>query len=209
MRERGIIFSAESVRAILASRKTQTRRVVNFHRPITGLATVAEWVAPTENRGALGGAPSGYALLKYRRADGSEGMVGLSCPYGAPGDRLWVRETFRAAGAFAQYGTGRVWYRADGVDSQVGPWRSPIHMPRWASRLTLVVEAVRVERLHAITEEDARAEGAEPRNAGQDEHGPVKTHRTGFVYGWERINGKRAPWSSNPWVWVVTFRRVG
>jgi hypothetical protein len=82
-----------------------------------------------------------------------------------------------------------------------GHWCPSIHMPRWASRLNLEVEAVRVERLQAITEEDARAEGATPRC-------PEETARDAFMALWDRINGKRAPWSANPWVWVVTFGRV-
>ena len=87
-------------------------------------------------------------------------------------------------------------------------WRPSIFMPRWACRIVLEVTSVRVEALQDITEADARAEGVEPRTAGQDESGPIKTHRTGFVYLWQQINGERANWLSNPWVWVVSFKRV-
>ena len=125
----------------------------------------------------------------------------MLCPYGVPGDRLWVRETHTLAEAVIGYdadGSPRraPLYRATSLiaDAPGVKWRSSIHMPRWACRLVLEVVDVRPERLCDISETDAQAEGLESRAV--------------FEVGWDRINGKRAPWASNPWVWVVTFRRT-
>jgi len=95
-----------------------------------------------------------------------------------------------------------------------GPFRSPTHMPRWASRITLEITAVRVERLQDISEEDAKAEGVEPIGIPAvdpftGEHlGDEPSWRYGFQCLWERINGKKHSWSSNPWVWVIEFARA-
>lgn len=202
MTERPILFSGPMVRAILDGKKTQTRRVIRD-----------AW----------------WRCLDPEDAD-DRALAVRQSPYGQPGDTLWVRETW-AQGVF-----GPIW-RADwtedeftrhtgnypahpaaawlseaqrvcGADVHKGGWRPSIYMRREDSRLTLRVEAVRVERLQEISEADARAEGVDPVRAGQDADGPIKTYRTGFVRGWDSINGKRAPWSSNPWVWVVTFARL-
>lgn len=170
MRERQIHFSDPMVRAILDGRKTQTRRPIQGHHVVEeGPQTAGLWRIPW---------PSHPRLVAV-------------CPFGAPGDRLWVRETFKD---WALSGAGEPWriqYRADGghVDLPSCPddewlscpnqWRPSVHMPRWASRLTLQVISVRVERLRDITEEDARAEGLPPNwtgpldqgRGGRDEHG--------------------------------------
>lgn len=196
MKERPILFSAPMVRAILDGRKTQTRRVV---------------------RGQVGALDRGQPTI----------VGGPACPYGAPGDRLWVRETWAAIderGEAVSRRTrhvdqncgDRLVYRADDrvLTEQ---WRSPLFMPRWASRITLEVTTVRVERLQAITEEDACAEGVTQTDGRWWDGAPhavkgtpraLPTAREAFADLWDAINGKRAPWSSNPWVWVVSFRRV-
>jgi hypothetical protein len=144
------------------------------------------------------------------------------CPYGVPGDRLWVRETHGdcTPGADALTGTTweRPWYRADadaygllGHDGE-GPvyvedvkWCPSIHMPRSLSRITLEITGVRVERLQEISAEDARAEGCNtPHVPGS---GTVLSRQTEFMLLWESINGPRS-WDANPWVWVVEFRRI-
>ncbi len=134
------------------------------------------------------------------------------CPYGKPGDRLWVRETWTHEDSWCSgvdcEQPSHVYHRATESYPDSMRWRPSIFMPRWASRIDLEVVSVRVERLQEIGEDDAKAEGVEPSRAGQDERGPVKTYRTGFVRAWDTINGKRAPWVSNPWVWVVEFREV-
>jgi hypothetical protein len=119
----------------------------------------------------------------------------ILCPYGKPGDRLWVRETFSYR-RLPDIGEGtRIWYWADGQPIE-GDWSKPkpsIHMPRWASRLTLEVTAIRVQRLQDITDEDAIAEGF--------------TSAMAFSAYWVMLHGAGA-WKENPWVWVVDFRVV-
>lgn len=162
--------------------------------------------------------------------DGREvNPIPVRCPYGQPGDRLWVREAWVFEGA--SQGRVCVRYRAGGTYREIANWqddlavvrrlgnKSPIHMPRWASRLTLEVVDRWPERLQDISEADAKAEGVEPiRQAMVDlaavvYGGPRYVHRdsyrAGFRAVWDHINAPRGyPWASNPWVWVVEFRRV-
>lgn len=246
MRERPILFSAPMVRAILEGRKTQTRRVVKWKDLAAGLNLSFTGLAAQRFEGVNG--PS-WALMS-RRGDGCwEERSNLTrCPYGQPGDRLWVRETWAdvhpcaiQSGRYSQPGKAgipgpppvnyRTTYRADGellphwrradheppyftsVEAEADPfyrkhygdrggWTPSIHMPRWASRITLEVTDVRVERLQAISDADVKAEGG----------------RIGSVFGpaadallfsavWDDINGDGA-WDANPWVWVVSFKQV-
>jgi hypothetical protein len=197
VREKPILFSGPMVRAILEGRKTQTRRTVKVVSGRGGVSLVH-----------LPGAPGIYEHLDY---DGA-GLVHFQperqakfCPYGQPGDRLWVRETF---GYLVNAGRRTV-YRADGDPSDrfsgeaiAGmKWKPSIFMRRSESRITLEVTDVRVERLQDISEEDAKAEGV-----GFHVGGPVKAFET----LWDSINGGRPwrCWDDNPWVWVVGFRRV-
>lgn len=223
MRERPILFSTPMVQAILAGRKTVTRRVVTT---IAGKGRVRE-LQKSQSRG--------YDLC-FRDSRGLWNdmpytTVEKRSPYGAPGDRLWVRETWgvwhdmssdtneRAALDEARGGVpwAGIVYKT-GSDSPPWRWRPSIHMPRWASRITLEVVSVRVERLQEITEEDARAEGVRPSDAAvvfqNDASG--RPHQRGdlgmtylgaFTILWDKINGSRAPWESNPWVWRMEFRR--
>ena len=119
-------------------------------------------------------------------------------PYGVPGDRLWVRETFMAT-------LGGIVFAADGGDHYGAggklKWKPSLFMPRWASRLTLEIVNVCVERLQEISEDDAFAEGV---NTGDWLGDPVGE----YAKLWDSINAKRAPWASNPWVWVVEFRKA-
>lgn len=116
------------------------------------------------------------------------------CPYGYSGDRLWVRETFQS------YGDGFA-YRATPVIPDNRNWKPSIFMPRSASRITLEITNVRVERLNEITEMDAEAEGV---YVWSDSGNPAIWK---FHCLWDDINGKKYPWSSNPWVWVVEFQK--
>ncbi len=222
MSERPILFSAPMVRAILDGRKTQTRRVV----------TVGDVVEERDD-----GTPWPYFTTWTH---GDDGSPWASCPYGAPGDRLWVRETWRYAD-WTEDGQPWIRYAADdarrlcervssewaarvadiwaelssaenvSVDGRAADrkWRQSIFLPRWASRITLAVTAVRVERLQEISEADAIAEGV-LRTGGRAQLQPnhFRPARELFSELWDSINEDRAPWASNPWVWVVEFKRV-
>lgn len=198
---RGIIFSAPMVLAILSGTKTQTRRVLRL---------TDEARAWFEKWGECVGPPVHEAPGHYRwpspvsisfahdgRPGGNTAQNAFS-PYGAPGDRLWVRETWSVFSIDAyKYGGqdfGWTWN-----DNPPTTWRPSLHMPRWASRITLEVTEVRVQRLQDISEEDARAEGVEPHHDDP---------RLDFRALWDSINRDRAPWSANPWVWCISFRRL-
>jgi hypothetical protein len=179
IKERPILFSSEMVRAILEGRKTQTRRICEV----------------ALSRGFY----QAYA-------------TGAVCPYGQPGDRLWVREAW--ACIEGEDSEGYI-YRADWHErrdrSFLSPdWRPSIRMPRRISRITLEIQSVRVERLHRIGEESARGEGVEPEWVVSVERGTsYQSYCAAFVRLWDKINAKRGyPWESNPWVWVIEFRRV-
>lgn len=236
MKERPILFSGAMVRAILSGRKTQTRRVVKPIGPLTLLMKtfVAEhqitmrhamrlrmqghdlWLQHLK-KGVLGDLPS------HRRA-----LELCGCPYGQTGDRLWVKEThfesrkWRHAPVFAA--APDFIYRADyeyreELSSVIGchHWRPSIFMKREASRVTLEILSVRVERLQDISEADALAEGIE-RDAGEFKNYNVKDKAFPWLAGvgaavlsyktlWESINGAGS-WKANPWVWVVEFKRI-
>jgi len=214
MRERPILFAAPLVRAILDGRKTQTRRVIKPQPK------------GVPERG-------GFGRLWF---DGREDM---NCPFGVRGDRLWVRETWmpgyehdadHEAGpqvsviygadkaerraAAPSYEIAEQWANAYSEDGEVPPrWRPSIHMPRWACRLFLEVTDVRVERLLAISEDDAIAEGIDGQGCAElststpwsNHLAPVAVHA--YAALWDQLNGAGA-WDSNPWVWVIEFERV-
>jgi hypothetical protein len=190
VKESPILFSGSMVRAILAGTKTQTRRIVN-PQPIAD----AMWSGGFY----LQSKAVNTALKTFNDARGAP-LQGdpTPCPYGAPGDRLWVRESWQSH--IGTYGESLVYaYRATD-DERAGPWRPSIHMPRAAARITLEVTDVRVERLQAISEADAVAEGIDPVLYR-------KSAQAGYRDLWEAING-RGTWGNNPWVWVVEFKRV-
>jgi hypothetical protein len=219
-RERPILFSGPMVRAILERRKTQTRRAVKGPVQFLGgrgdEADLAEW-----GWGFDGPAHHGWAVLARGLNERHDhGRVSIPCPYGEPGDWLWVRETW----ALEQLGDDgdRVVWKADRaaawrsemegrfyLESAYEPerWRPSIHMYRWASRLTLEVTGVRAERLQDISEEDARAEGCAGGHDVIPHYGFSATPREHFRQLWSSIKGPES-WDANPWVWVVEFRRA-
>lgn len=188
MRERPILMSAPMVRAILEGRKTQTRRVVKDQ----GLPCVtdAQWAD------------------RIRRC--------CRCPYGQPGDRLWVRETLKASHLGLTYAADDASAQGACADilneryARTPPFEleprciPAIHMPRWASRILLEVTDVRVQRLQAISAGDAVAEGID-----LDFHDSWHPSNQVGAYRrlWESINGPGS-WDANPWVWAITFRRL-
>ena len=224
MTEKPILFSTEMVKAILADRKTQTRRVVKFQkrRP--------EWDSPHTWNGSVAHVDGGGNWIWWSGGNDSKlaertkqlypNGEGVPCPYGKPGDLLWVRETWGVHSQFDHFAPSKVppnplngtvvFYRASDPLFD-GKWRPSIHMPRWASRITLRVTDVRVERVQDITLEAAISEGvgtAAPRNSRQYALG-IGTERVEFANLWDAINAKRGySWQSNPWVWAVEFERV-
>ncbi|EOZ9987756.1 TPA: hypothetical protein MDT59_002293 [Klebsiella pneumoniae] len=234
MTERGMIFNGEMVRAILDGRKTQTRREVKLNLDISCLATTYDWATSLAANHYQGlteeqiqqKAESLRGVIHPVILDNGQ-MVSIICPHGKPRDRIWVRETFCPVDD-TQYG-GEKWvdYRAtpkfeashpagwDSApnDAEALKWRPSIHMPRWASRILLEITDVRVERLNAINEHDAQAEGVAKLRGGFWKHyQPGWTQhqlsaRGSFVTLWKSIYGDES-WNSNPWVWVISFERI-
>ena len=220
MNERPILFSAPMVRALLVGTKTQTRRVAKFV-PLTSGLNMRFTGLRVERR------PDGDVVLQSR--DGATNLNDrtkpLRCPYGKPGDQLWVREAIQLLpDQEPDDGTGVVVsaYVADGswTVADAWPWRrkllSPIHCPRGLSRITLEIVKVRVERLQGISNEDACAEGCSCYVCGRIMDGRSEAdchcfhrradHRDYYML-WEQINGPGS-WVANPWVWCVEFKLV-
>jgi hypothetical protein len=196
MKERPILFCGEMVRAILDGRKTQTRRIV---KPQPDFAAQPHWL--------FGPGHSGVGWYCGEAEYPDEGSHFYGCPYGVLGDRLWVRETWCPLERCDWVGSKRednVNYRADcppeseTIRGEMGyAWRSPIFMPRWASRITLEIIDVRVQRVQEITFDDCVAEGI-VRLPGADAE---------YRRLWNSINLKRGfGWEKNPWVWAITFK---
>jgi hypothetical protein len=190
MTEKPILFSTPMVQAILNGRKTVTRRVIKgitdlfipFENPVVELFPVDnQWYCYD----------SGYP---------EDGADLLKAPYQIC-QRLWVRETWGYFTILGGHKRENIVYRADEPDNDSQKWRPPIFMPRKYSRITLEVTGVRVERLQEITEEDAIREGI---CMGQQFNSPIEP----FRLLWDSINSKKYPWASNPWVWVIEFKRV-
>lgn len=207
MKARPILMSAPMVRALLDGSKTQTRRIVKD----------IPWHEGVNQRFSQLRALHAAGLWQFHGSE--DASRPFRCPYGQPGDLLWVRET--TAFWWSKGKPTRVaGYRADVDDPDWDgfghddpwwlsfDWTPSIHMPRWASRLTLELTGVRVERLQDISEKDGRAEGMEPFGFGWRawEGQPHVLHaRHAYQDCWNSINGFGS-WNENPWVWVLTFK---
>ncbi|HBU2832626.1 hypothetical protein [Klebsiella variicola] len=233
MKERGMIFNAEMVRAILDGRKTQTRRPIQWKQ--TRFTEIGE-----RDDGSI-----------WPWSEDAEHACDFwhPCPFGAVGDRIWVRETWGVAShAFSDdglmidwvpdrpataihempFGNGYysgyaiyaadgdfTWGDDDGYEDGRSCWKPSIHMPRAASRILLEITDVRVERLNAISEEDATAEGVPPAGGLLPDYpgtfltpkGDFATAKVAFQRLWESIYGEES-WKANGWVWVISFKRV-
>lgn len=199
MKERPILFSGPMVRAILEGRKTQTRRVV---KPQPHPDATLQGIIPRPNADR---ACASFAHVDERGVHSHS--LKVQCPFGRGGDRLWVRETWAPCSVFEpSEETGSI-HRAgpwrNGLEPSV-KWRPSIHMPRWASRITLEITDVRVERLQDISEADAKAEGVNESIVLPGDRGSFVAS---FGYLWESIHGAGS-WCVNPWVWVIEFERV-
>lgn len=223
-KERPVLFSGPMVRAFLEDRKGKTRRVIQPQPPAEEAVRQKSgsgysWIPPS---GRIPHWRPAGPVWAVRELMGREPE--LRCPYGAPGDRLWVRETWAledcgedgkrvvwqadraAAWAMPRSELGETYYLPS--DHAPDRWRPSIHMPRWASRLTLEVTDVRVERLQAVSADDAVDEGINPSTVpgvGSDASIIAAFHQF-----WDSINGERpgCSWEANPYVWVVSFRRL-
>lgn len=221
MTDRPILFSAPMVRALLAGTKTQTRRriKVEAERPIMEFVKVA-----TDK-------DTGQAIYEMKDKAGQHVAIAAGknfvtlhySPSIAVGDRLWVRENFRGPKPYEahgykirDWGNKPLWYTADGDPPQQSEWqfwpkaRPSIHMPRWASRITLLVDDVKVERLNEISEDAAAAEGwPAPEDRAKTGLAEIRdAYPIGWYAGvWEGINGPGS-WEKNPWVVAYTFRVV-
>lgn len=230
IRERPILFQGPMVRALLAGTKTQTRRALrdqpdeHHWQLLPGYELKRSKIVTIKERCAV---KFSHSIPQNREWETA--LDWLLCPYGQPGDQLWVRETWNDGYAFeVTEGSHRVvrdavYYRADCRPDGLfaaRPWRPAIHMPRRASRIQLEVSDVRVQRLQDISEEDAKAEGIHKPVGSQFWHSNDLAHLWdggGGLSGetpqhayrnlWERINGDRS-WDANPWVWAVSFKRV-
>lgn len=208
MTERPIIFNGDMVRAILRGEKTQTRRPV---KPIPVYPDAFDGLRREIHDGQVHFWACGAELPAHI----------FRCPCGQPGDRLWVRETFREYYPKEGWPAPKALYKADGIarleDTETGktiPWRPSIHMPRSLSRITLEITDINAERVQDITEDDARAEGGKPEfrivvarsDGGPDYHIPC-SYRGGFANTWDAIYAKRPglSWDENPWIWAITF----
>jgi hypothetical protein len=192
MRERPILFQGAMVRALLAGTKTQTRRVVNWKGMEPGLNLRFSGLSAVRSG-------SNWVLSSPTRTSHEYRSVPMPCPYGLPGDRLWVREAWAPNGPRAEDGA---LYRSDFPEGPLSiKFKPSIHMPRWASRITLEVTEVRVERLQDISRGDAMDEGCPFPNMAQGDD-----PRKWYAELWESINGPGS-WDANPWVWVVEFKR--
>ncbi|HBY6332099.1 TPA: hypothetical protein RUZ73_002080 [Klebsiella pneumoniae] len=242
MTERGMIFNAEMVRAILDGRKTQTRRIMKVQPESNQLGLLL--ITDSTKHSDIGK----YHWAESNATGNHVRSKLFSCPFGAVGDRIWVRETWAILGnedgccidweeklckadersaariyrASCEQRPGNygLWSIPDDADwkphtkdyQYEGAWRPSIHMPRWASRILLEITDVRVERLNAISQEDAQAEGMEltgwrPTYSDPDSGGEVLTPYDNFAQLWASIYGDES-WNSNPWVWVIEFKRV-
>lgn len=227
-------MSGSMVRAILrdVDPKTQTRRVIaHFDGSTYALSPeYVRWQFNENNDNHHADRCGKWYAYPEKSGSSAFPVYGLRCPYGEPGDRLWVRETLRT---YQHFGfplgecpqvkplQGRVWgYAADNIPGHTGS-RTSIHAPRWASRIKLEVTGVRVERLQDIIEEDAKAEGVDyirllvngkVEYRETPEPAAFATRPMAYRALWDSLNAARDDgkfaWSRNPWVWVVEFRRI-
>lgn len=226
--ERPITFSTEMVRAILDGRKTQTRQtrgledVNNYSGNLSGtFGTIklgyhgllsSDFYLKDKEKKKYAKNPGLYHLFIGDKGLNEINLIPIKCPYGQPGDRLWVRESWW----MDEDDQPIIFYAATDQQSNI-PLYSPINMPRWASRITLEIVNVRVERVQNINQDDIESEGLwyfskEFRDEiciWRDCVSAIRNTRTKYYKEfWNSLNGKKHPWDSNPWVWVIEFKKI-
>lgn len=213
MKERPILFKGAMVRAILEDRKKQTRRIAKIEslkiEPTSTILSLSCRFSKPHKKSL-----SVFTGTTWTHRQAQEWLGRNYSPYGQPGDRLWVRETWNK---FADP-DGLAFAATDNAP-ELSQWKPSIHMPRSASRIDLEIVSVRVERLQDITEGDAAAEGVEYDSGWEEEPGfgwldylsvndsySMLTAKDSYRSLWESINGPGS-WDANPYVWVVEFKR--
>ncbi|CAY73975.1 hypothetical protein EPYR_01595 [Erwinia pyrifoliae DSM 12163] len=218
MKERPILFSHQRVRALLSGQQRQTRRIMKSQPLEPG---------QDNHEGCYGIDVLGNHLQGNRVL--SLDNLSHHCPYGQPGDRLWVRETWRGPivpaedivryqqspsqfkkADYCQYQADSSIYSADDQE-QLGGWQAGIHMPRWASRIDLLITDIRVEKIQDISDDDVMAEGVQVEThflnnffTLQSEAGSAKD---AYRKQWVTLYGCNS-WEANPWVWVIEFKPI-
>ncbi|MGE4748513.1 hypothetical protein AB8990_03295 [Yersinia enterocolitica] len=204
MNEKPILFNSEMVNAILSGRKTQTRRIMKVQpeNPHLGLRRIIE---------STNSADMGKYFWSQSDACGINKMrsKAFPCPLGQVGDQLWVREAFATGLCTESTLAYRATHKPEDLEEGWGEsikWTPSIHMPRWASRINLLITGVRVERLNDISDADARAEGC-TYGKGNGEIDLAVRPENHFPTLWASIYGAES-WQANPWVWVIEFERM-
>ncbi len=212
MKQHPILFSAPMVRAVLDGTKTQTRRTIKTSAPRLNLGDQFRFGPSLSEESVRKSVPMrrgsydfcGHVGQGSREAPETE--INLKCPFGIAGDQLWVKETFSLCESRRGDGHRAPLYRATALVGDDVKWKPSIFMPRWASRITLEIVKIRIERLNEISREDAAAEGVGPmRSDGRTHSGKHAVDE--FADLWDSINGPHT-WEQNPWVWVVEFKRI-
>jgi hypothetical protein len=204
-KERPILFSAPMVKAILKGEKTQTRRIVKTPK------SFGEFIDVFDDDYL---AQYGFIAIDTSLGHGFK----VRCPYGKVGDRLWVRETFYC-NDYRYPDAAPIDELKESLDYKANhesdcdcffegsAWRPSIHMPRWASRISLEITNIRTERLHQISEADAIAEGVDAVSMADVPRQATTSHRADFKQLWDKINGADS-WDKSPWVWLIEFKKI-
>lgn len=220
MKERPILFTPANAQLIVLGRKTQTRRAIAFPKTFKCPVTKQRYPLPVELwKPTIIGGYGTFRIVKGEKISVPEtggmwndkGATLIGCPYGFPGDRLWVKEGF-----ITRNSGNTIVYRSDytqqygapeaaGFGAMYGGWKSPLFMPRKYARLILNITEIRIERLHDISEEDALAEGIDDVWLVKEHIAPPR--RRAYFYLWDSINGVHSH-KENPWVWCLSFRRI-
>ncbi|CQD73591.1 phage-like protein [Yersinia enterocolitica] len=197
MNEKPILFNSEMVNAILSGRKTQTRRIMRDQ---------PEVIPPEDECGV----PGYWIPYNAGKTMVRNEMMTIACPLGMRGDQLWVREAFAAGLCTESMLAYRATHKTEDLEEGWGEtikWTPSIHMPRWVSRINLLITGVRVERLQDISDLDCCDEGYNGPAVTADNQWPSITW---YERLWDSIYGQKEgeSWQANPWVWVIEFERM-